>query len=87
MEILQYILADTKATEKIIARILKAFKGRDLGEAKWLLGMELIRDYETRTLHISQRRMIINMLERFGYTNANGMPTPLESGTDRDRSH
>lgn len=73
-----FIVAKTKDTDKviIISGILKAVQGRDLGEATWLLGMDVVRNCEKGTIHLAQCRMIINMLERVNYKDKTGKATP-----------
>ena len=60
-----------------ISKILEAFEGRDLGELGYVLGMEVIRDRSARTITISHRKNIRDMLERFSMSECRKAPTPL----------
>jgi hypothetical protein len=58
--------------------IKKQFEVKDLGELKWILGMEVTRDRERKTLSINQKVYIQKMLERFGMTDCHGVGTPAD---------
>ncbi len=53
---------------------------RDLGEVKRFLGLEIIRDRPGRTLTVTATQHIIDMLVRFGMTDAKPVHTPFPSG-------
>lgn len=55
------------------------FSMKDLGEAHYVLGIQIDRDRSTRTLTISQREYVHKVLERFGMTDCKPVGTPLES--------
>jgi hypothetical protein len=74
-----FIAASKEDTDRVINGILHEFQGRDLGEASWLLGMEVTHDHELGVLKMTQRRMIKNMLERFGFDGKTTKPTPAET--------
>jgi transposase InsO family protein len=74
-----FIVAKQADTNRVINGILHEFQGRDLGEASWLLGMEVTHDHKSGILKITQRRMIRNMLERFGFDKKATKPTPVET--------
>jgi hypothetical protein len=61
------IVAPTKACDMIAEQILSTFKGKDLGEAKWVLGVSVRRCKKTLTLEMSQERMIETCCERFAH--------------------
>ena len=52
---------------------------KDLGSAKRILGMEILRDRKTGKLWMSQERYIERMLERFNMKNSKPVSTPLAS--------
>jgi hypothetical protein len=56
------------------------FKMHDLGEARFVLGIEIKRDRTTRTLSISQGAYISNILDRFGMSDCRPVATPIEEG-------
>ena len=58
--------------------ISKRFKMKDLGELKWILGMEIKRDRSIRRIEISQAAYIKQMLERFGMGECKAVGTPGE---------
>jgi hypothetical protein len=58
-----FIAASKVDTDRVIDGILHEFQGRDLGEASWLLGMEVNHDHKEGIVKMTQRRMIRNMLE------------------------
>jgi hypothetical protein len=74
-----FIAASKVDTDRVIDGILHEFQGRDLGEASWLLGMEVNHDHKEGILKMTQRRMISNMLERFGFDGKATKPTPAEA--------
>jgi hypothetical protein len=54
------------------------FKIKDLGELKWLLGIEVERDRDARTISFSQRAYITKIIARFGLQDAKPLTTPLD---------
>jgi hypothetical protein len=63
-------------------RIARRFKISDLGEARWILGFEIIRDRNARTIAISQRAYIDQLLERFNMQDAMPVATPMALKVD-----
>ena len=55
------------------------FDMKDLGEAKKILGMEILRDRAKGILYLSQRRYIEKVLRRFSMGDAKSVSTPLAS--------
>ena len=70
----------TAAIHQTVQDLQKHFKLRDLGPSSYLLGIEITRDRPNRSLSLSQRQYIINMLERFGFSDCNPVSTPMEPG-------
>ena len=63
-------------------QILARFKGRsegEIGEISKVLGMEVMRDRPSRTMTISHRMKIKDLLESNGTENCRTSPTPLVS--------
>lgn len=54
------------------------FEMTDLGNARWMLGMEIRRDRARRILSISQEQYIEKILERHGMANCRPVSTPME---------
>ncbi|XP_057532923.1 uncharacterized protein LOC130810814 [Amaranthus tricolor] len=55
------------------------FDMKDLGEAKKILGMEILRDRAKGVLYLSQRKYIEKVVQRFSMDDAKGVSTPLAS--------
>ncbi|KAJ2936698.1 hypothetical protein H1R20_g401, partial [Candolleomyces eurysporus] len=77
---------DTALLDQTVLNLSKHFKLRDLGETKFLLGVEIIRveiirDCANRSISLSQRQYIIDMLERYSMAKCNPVGTPLAPGT------
>ena len=63
--------------QPLVDKILTIFEGRDLNELSYVLGMELIRDRSKRTITITHRKMITELLSRFNMSACKRSPTPL----------
>lgn len=70
---------------KLINQLKKELKDEydltDLGEAQWILGMEIIRDWKERTIQLSQKRYVEMILEHFGMQDARPVVTPMDPNT------
>jgi len=55
------------------------FEITDLGEARWILGMEVVRNCQQGIISLSQRRYIETILDRFGLKDGRSVSTPLET--------
>jgi hypothetical protein len=64
----------------------KAFKIRDLGPITFLLGVHITRDRSKRTLSLSQRQYVIDLLERFDMHMCKPVSTPAVPGTRLSKS-
>jgi hypothetical protein len=73
------IIARHEVADKVAKDILESYKGRDLGEASWVLGMSVKRDIDTNTTELSQERMIESALDRFEQKNSELSWVPLDS--------
>ena len=56
----------------------KRFKLHELGPISFLLGVKITRNRSTKTLSLSQRQCIIDVLEKFGMENCTPVQTPLD---------
>lgn len=56
------------------------FEMKDLGEAHFILGIQIERDRSARTLSLSQQAYIAKIVERYGMTNSKPVATPLDHG-------
>ena len=70
------VLSETKA------ELCKMFKMKDLGESKIILGMDISRDRDARTLSLCQSRYAQKVIDRFGLSSARGQPTPMDPEID-----
>ena len=66
--------------DEMVALLAKHFKLRDLGETKWLLGIEITRDHPNRAVALDQRQYIADLLERFQMSQCKPVTTPMEAG-------
>ena len=51
----------------------------DLGELHWILGIEVKRVRENRTIHLSQKSYIESMLRRYGFEDLKPVSLPMEA--------
>ncbi len=59
-------------------QLSQLFDMKDLGEAHYVLGIQIERDRKHRLLHISQREYLKNVLDRFGMSDCNPISTPMD---------
>jgi hypothetical protein len=57
----------------------RLFAMKDLGEAHYVLGIQIDRDRTARTLSISQREYVQKVLHRFGMMDSKAASTPLDA--------
>ena len=62
------------------ADLAKHFKLRDLGPTSFLLGVAIDRDRSKRTLSLSQRQYILDLLQRFNFSDCSPVATPMNLG-------
>ena len=72
-----FIFSEKELLQPLADKILSTFDGRDLKELSHVLGMEVKRDREARTLSISHKQMIRDVLERNNMSGCRCSPTPL----------
>ena len=60
---------------------------KDLGEARVILGMEILRDRKSHTLRLTQKSYIQKILKRFNIDGANPASTPLLSHIKITKDH
>ena len=71
------IFSEKALLQPLIDKILSTFDGRDLKELSHVLGMEVKRDRQAKTLSISHKQMIFDLLERNNMCGCRCSPTPL----------
>lgn len=69
---------DRACIQEFRKKISDGFDMKDLGELKWILGMEIIRDRSQRTLEMNQTGYINLVLKRFGMDECKSIGTPAE---------
>lgn len=67
-----------EAIEKVKSDLRARFKIRDQGPTSLILGVQLERDRETRTIRLSQPNYIQSILETFRMQDCNGARTPMD---------
>jgi hypothetical protein len=70
---------DASMIRKLKEELSKSFDMKDLGPAKQILGMQIVRDRKTKKLWLSQERYVERVLERFNMKEAKPVSTPLAS--------
>ena len=63
--------------QPLVDKILTTFERRDLKELSYVLGMEVIRDRFKRTITITHRKTITELLSHFHMSDCKRSPTPL----------
>ena len=71
------IFSETQLLQPLVDKILATFDGRDLKELSNVLGMEVKRDRKAKTLSISHKQMISDLLERNKMSGCRCSPSPL----------
>ncbi|KAG8485343.1 hypothetical protein CXB51_021504 [Gossypium anomalum] len=68
---------DKGEIRKVKAQLSEEFEMKDLGPAKKILGMEILRDRKTSKLYLSQKGYIEKLLCKFNMRSAKPVSTPL----------
>jgi hypothetical protein len=77
------ISESTESANLLIQKQLtKHFEISDLGPINWLLGVSITHDVEAKTISLSQRTYVKQIITRFGLEDARTAATPLEPGID-----
>ena len=75
------IASSSKVAIQLVKDALAShFKVRDLGPVSSLLGVQVTRDRSKRTLQLSQRQYIIDILARFNMADCKTVQTPMDPG-------
>nr|AAV88069.1 hypothetical retrotransposon [Ipomoea batatas] len=64
--------------QELKQELSKSFSMKDMGPAKQILGMKIIRDRQNKKLWLSQEKYIEKVLERFHMNEAKPVSTPLD---------
>ena len=77
---------DLSKIEDIKHQLGKLYQMKGLRPTSSYLGIQIIRDQNTRTIWIDQQAYIENALKRFELKDANNTKTPLPSGIHLEKS-
>jgi hypothetical protein len=71
------LLDSMDAVKELKNQLNKCFEMTDLGEARWILGIEVIRDRSSRILKMLQQLYIRDVLAQFGMSEAHTISMPM----------
>ncbi|KXJ62343.1 hypothetical protein RP20_CCG020162 [Aedes albopictus] len=77
---------DAKMRKRLKTFLCNRFRMKDLGQAKYCLGLQISRNKERGELSIDQRKYIEDVLDRFNLTDCHPVSTPFESSERLDKS-
>jgi hypothetical protein len=69
---------DVSALKELKRQLTAQFDMEDLGEASFILGIDIHRDRVRRTISIGQSAYVTSLLERHGMSSCNAISTPME---------
>ena len=69
---------------KVKKQLMEAFDARDLGEAKFFLGMTIERDRSKRTIKLCQERAVTDLIAKFNLEDGKTKPIPLSNALTKD---
>jgi hypothetical protein len=72
---------DDAEIEALVRALNAKYSMKDMGELRWLLGMEVIRDRAKSTITLSQRSYASEVLKRYKMDECKAVSTPAEPGT------
>jgi Reverse transcriptase (RNA-dependent DNA polymerase) len=71
---------DKAAIDQLVSDLEKHFKLCCLGLTEFLLAVKIEWDHPKHTIHLSQRQYILDMLERYVYSDCKPVLTPMDPG-------
>jgi hypothetical protein len=75
------LAANDKSLLHDVKRFLsESFEMKDLGDASYVIGIEIFRDRKEGILGLSQKGYINKVLERFGMDKCSSGPVPIQKG-------
>lgn len=72
----QYHREDKEEWNQLKSRLVERFKAKDMGEAKYILGMRITRDRKAGTITLDQELYVTKALEKYGFAQCRTAPTP-----------
>ncbi|CAM9435336.1 unnamed protein product, partial [Sphacelaria rigidula] len=76
MDDLLLVGADIQVIQSIKQKLVKWFKMTDMGDVSLVLGMQVTRDRQEKTITISQEKYTRSILEKFGMVDCKPVSTP-----------
>lgn len=86
MDDLTLVSKSKAAINDVKAKLSAVFKLKDMGPIKFLLGVQIDYDRERRTIQLSQRQYIIDILARFNMPTCSGVKMPMAPGIQLNKS-
>ncbi|KAJ2918787.1 hypothetical protein MD484_g1572, partial [Candolleomyces efflorescens] len=77
-----YVADSTSTIKKVKGEMGEHMELAEMGELKWILGVDVRRDRQARTISLSQSAYIDHILQLFGMSDCKNASTPLEPGID-----
>ncbi|CAI7927992.1 unnamed protein product [Closterium sp. NIES-54] len=77
---LVFATADTEALAHVKSELQKRHTCTDLGDLTSYLGLRITRDRAQRTITLTQSHIVLQVLQRFGFTYSSPQSTPLPTG-------
>ncbi len=74
------VAKDKTSIQWVKDELAKHFKLHDLGPTSWLLGVHIQRNRANRSITLSQRQYILEMLEQYGFADCSDIKTPMDPG-------
>ena len=77
---------DNELNATVKKALLKQFPGKDLGEAKYFLGLAIERNWNNRTMKLTQTRHIDDLVTIFGQKDAKPVSVPMTNDLDLSKN-
>ncbi|CAI7912490.1 unnamed protein product [Closterium sp. NIES-54] len=77
---LVFATADTESLTHVKSELQKRHTCTDLGELTSYLGLRITQDIAQRTITLTQSHIVLQVLQRFGFTYSSPQSTPLPTG-------
>ena len=74
------VASDADQLASVKAQLSSRFEMKDMGEAQFILGVQIRRDRARRQLHLSQAEYIRTVLERFDMQECKPAASPMATG-------
>ena len=71
---------DTARLDSVKAQLSSRFEMKDMGEAQFILGVQIRRDRANRRLYLSQAEYVRTVLERFNMLDCKPVASPMATG-------